>query len=347
LRDVDPEPEALRIDSAVVLKSIQAQHGLLVERARGIYSFSHLTFQEYFTAREIVATNQINFLVARINEKPWREVFLLTFGMIRSADELILIMKSEIDAILGKDEKTQQFLWWTNQKLLSVKPNCKSLAVRAFYYGLGFHHESPQRDTLATAINHLLASNKKYESISKTPDLDYSDEDDLDYSVYSDEDDLDCSDQDLDTVLISAFNLTHDRTLSRAFDLIDGLERAHNLVRNSFTFARALKLQREELKALLPNTSWENLANFRKWWQINGDRWTEDLRQIMIDHRNIGHDWQFTAAQKALLQQYSDANLLLVECLNSDCYVSRSVREEIEATLLLPMGEIEKLRMQN
>jgi predicted NACHT family NTPase len=64
----------------------------------------------------------------------------------------------------------------------------------------------------------------------------------------------------------------------------------------------------------------------------------------MIAHRNIGHDWQFTDDQKQLLQQYYDANLLLVECLNSDCYVSRSVREEIEATLLLPMAEIEKRR---
>jgi hypothetical protein len=37
-----------------------------------------------------------------------------------------------------------------------------------------------------------------------------------------------------------------------------------------------------------------------------------------------------------------DANLLLANCLNSECYVSREVREEIEATMLLPMAEIEK-----
>ena len=37
------------------MKSIEAQHELLVERARRIYSFSPLTFQEYFTARAIVA----------------------------------------------------------------------------------------------------------------------------------------------------------------------------------------------------------------------------------------------------------------------------------------------------
>lgn len=62
----------------------------------------------------------------------------------------------------------------------------------------------------------------------------------------------------------------------------------------------------------------------------------------MIEHCNIGHDWQFTEEQKELLQQYYDANKLLVDCLDSDCYVSRQVRQEIEDTLLSPMSEIEK-----
>jgi predicted NACHT family NTPase len=62
----------------------------------------------------------------------------------------------------------------------------------------------------------------------------------------------------------------------------------------------------------------------------------------MIDHRNIGHDWQFSDQQKQLLQQYYDANKLLVDCLNSDCDVSREVRQEIEETLLLPIAEIQK-----
>ncbi|MBV8887107.1 MAG: NACHT domain-containing NTPase, partial [Chroococcidiopsidaceae cyanobacterium CP_BM_RX_35] len=42
LPDASAEPETLQLDSEAVLKSIEAQHGLLVERARGIYSFSHL-----------------------------------------------------------------------------------------------------------------------------------------------------------------------------------------------------------------------------------------------------------------------------------------------------------------
>ena len=48
--------EELYLDSEAVLKSIEAQHGLFVERARGIYSFSHLPFHEYFAARQIVVS---------------------------------------------------------------------------------------------------------------------------------------------------------------------------------------------------------------------------------------------------------------------------------------------------
>ena len=67
------------------------------------------------------------------------------------------------------------------------------------------------------------------------------------------------------------------------------------------------------------------------------DSLAEQLRGVMIQHRNIGHDWQFSRKQQELLKQYYAANQLLVECLNSECYVSRGVREEIEGTLLLPV----------
>ncbi|BAZ11597.1 NACHT domain family protein [Calothrix sp. NIES-4071] len=65
----------------------------------------------------------------------------------------------------------------------------------------------------------------------------------------------------------------------------------------------------------------------------------------MIQHRNIGHNWQFTDSQKELLKKYYGANRLLLDCLNSDCYVSRDVRKNIEDTLLLPIKSIPKVRL--
>ena len=47
----ETEESSLDIDSTKVLKAIEENHGLLIERARQVYSFSHLTIQEYFTAK--------------------------------------------------------------------------------------------------------------------------------------------------------------------------------------------------------------------------------------------------------------------------------------------------------
>lgn len=85
---------------------------------------------------------------------------------------------------------------------------------------------------------------------------------------------------------------------------------------------------------------------FRDIWMMKGQAWAEKLRAVMIKHRNIGHDWQFSDEQKELLKQYYDANQLLVDCLNLLSDESRDVRAEIEDTLLLPMSEIEKRKIK-
>ncbi|MCP4420427.1 MAG: hypothetical protein GY805_27795, partial [Chloroflexi bacterium] len=42
------------VDAKKVIREIVVQQGLLVEQLPNIYSFSHLTFQEFFTAHYIV-----------------------------------------------------------------------------------------------------------------------------------------------------------------------------------------------------------------------------------------------------------------------------------------------------
>lgn len=276
LPDASTDPEALELDSAAVLKSIEAQHGLLVERARAIYSFSHLTFHEYFTARKIVTSvgakghSPLQELVSHLTEKRWREVFLLTVGMLDSADALLQLMKASIDRLLTEDEKLQQFLQWVDEKVRSVETSYKFAAIRAFYFTL----------VLAQDLTRSFAQ-----------------------------------------VLAPALTSTLDIIIIEEPELL---------------------LNPQELRNQLPDSSEKNQENFEQWWQANGQAWTEQLRAAMIEYRNIGHDWQFSDEQKQLLQQYYDANKLLVDCLNSDCYVSRDVRQEIEDTLLLPIAEIQK-----
>jgi len=62
---------------------------------------------------------------------------------------------------------------------------------------------------------------------------------------------------------------------------------------------------------------------------------------VITDYRNIHHHWQFSPEQEQVLQQYYDANQLLMDCLNSNCEITAAIRQEIEATLLLPQKELE------
>lgn len=76
------------IDGEAILRAIIAQHGLFLERAHGVYSFAHLTFQEYFTARYVVDYQKdgaLPRLIEHYADPRYREVFLLTAAQLPDA----------------------------------------------------------------------------------------------------------------------------------------------------------------------------------------------------------------------------------------------------------------------
>lgn len=149
------EPEELQLDSEGILKAIELQHGLLAERVQGIFSFSDQIFQEYFTARKIVASYNLQAsdhvleqLVSHVSEPRWREIFLLTVTMLRSADSLVQLMKQEIDAIVAQDPYLQEFLTSASQKPLAAPP--QSAVTRTTQHHSAQHdwHFSPEQQEI-------------------------------------------------------------------------------------------------------------------------------------------------------------------------------------------------------
>nr|WP_277879363.1 NACHT domain-containing protein [Coleofasciculus sp. FACHB-712] len=347
-------------DSRVVLKAIESQHGLLIERSQKVWSFSHLTFQEYFLAKYAIdnsSTQEEVFqqLEVHITKSHWREVFLLTLELLDNADNFLLVMKCKTDSLLAKNSQLQQFLHWVNEKSQSAPNFYRTVAIRAFYYAIA--HDSP---------GYFFEVNIDKITSNSVFDLDLA----LVTALFFAE--ALTSKQNI----INAFQGNFDKTKTLAIKigftpgfkvgattrddhenlLAKGI--SHSLNRACIHAANFKPQLDKPLKELL-----EHLHKFdivpdlhifleteskldirREWWRHEGKAWTEQLRESIIKHQNVGHNWNFNPEQKQLLQCYCNANKLLVDCLHSGCVVSDRVREEIEETLLLPIAEIENRR---
>jgi predicted NACHT family NTPase len=306
LPNASTEPEELQLDSEVILKAIELQHGLLAERMRGIFSFSSLTFQEYFTARKIVASHNLQSLegalerlVSHITEPRWREIFLLTTAMLRSADSLVHLMKQHIDALVAQDSYLQEFLTWANQKSLFI-PQPTLAAARAFYLGL-------------TQTPHLAP----HFALACT----------LDQGIFLD---ILLDNLVLECAIDSSSDFVH------AHSCADALGNALMIVLDV-----GLQQSLQQLKDQLPDPDRDQAA-FQSWYQVNHLAWNERLNTAIAQYHNIQSNWHFSPEQEEILQRYYDANKLLLDCLNSNCEVTATVRQEIEAALLLPKKEIEQ-----
>jgi hypothetical protein len=65
------------------IRLISERSGLLNERGYGVYSFSHLAFQEYLAARAVADRDDyLDFTLARLADNWWREVILLEVGYL-------------------------------------------------------------------------------------------------------------------------------------------------------------------------------------------------------------------------------------------------------------------------
>jgi len=301
----------------IVLKAIEAQHGLLIERADELWSFSHLTFQEYFTFQWLIQLS-IGQLTKIISNSQWREVVKQLVKSQQPADRLLRLIKQAIDQLLANDEIVNKFLAWVFQEAKSIQIRYKPAAIRAFY----FARARARARVRARDLGHALARAR-----------------------------------DFDSNLARDFALTLDLALARARDLTRDLTYALDLVRAldpdptldttldptldpTLDHAYMAKLvdELEGLRRRIPKDS----VMVSQWWKTQPARWTTHLRQGISEHRHIDDDWQFTDGQKQRLQRYYDANKFLVDLMNIEGAVSDDVRAEIEDTLLLPWDELQR-----
>jgi predicted NACHT family NTPase len=299
--------ESLELESASVLKAIEIHHGLLIEKARGIYSFSYVSLQKYLTAKEIISninTETLPELLNHLNDKQWQEVFLLSTGILKPADDLLLSIKQKINSLAIKNAQLSAFLTWLAQKAAAANTFYQPASVRAFYFTLALPSEHPlaRNQYLAILLDQRLAGNL-------------------------------AEDLALDMALIHgltvSLGITADIFLARFSALSLALDLKHLLVNEP-----DLLTSLQELKNQLPSPS-QGTEVLKLWWRTNGKIWTEALRTLMINTRQIGHNWQFSQQDLHDIQQYWDANKLLLDCLKSAVDVSPGLCSSLETTLFL------------
>ena len=96
-----PIKNITEIDGGNILRKIVLNHGIIVPRAKDLYSFSHLTIHEYFVAQYIIQNNENGLLNTIMEEnfqnRRWREIFLLVATMLDSANNMHVKLKTIID----------------------------------------------------------------------------------------------------------------------------------------------------------------------------------------------------------------------------------------------------------
>ncbi|EIJ43632.1 putative NTPase (NACHT family) [Beggiatoa alba B18LD] len=331
-----PNSQNQAIDGEAVLEAIAEQHGIFVERAKDIYSFAHLSFQEYFTARYIFenqAYGTIDNLVLHVTEDRWREVFLLTVSLLDNADSFFVAMQAQINTLIIDEPELVKLARWVVEKSASVQTSYKPAAVRGFYYFLARALDRALTRALARAID-LNRDLTRAISLSRARSIARA--------------------LDRDSHLARAL----DRALARTLDLTFALDLAIDF---KFLIIRLLVIN----FSMLPTLRKEQYSNFFNWFhqiietvkQANLHELAEKLTTlakqnipkqeapakdwkklhkkllvIMQETRNIGHQWQFTAEQEQKLEKYLQAHLLLVDCLS---LATVTDREAIENHLLL------------
>ncbi len=94
------------------LDTVRGKTGILVERGEKLYGFLHLTFEEYFAARQLVVDRErIKFIQEHLHDPHWREVILLaagTMGILQNDEDSVTDLVQ--DAVLKANSPYEHWL---------------------------------------------------------------------------------------------------------------------------------------------------------------------------------------------------------------------------------------------
>ncbi|MBW4474941.1 MAG: NACHT domain-containing protein [Stenomitos rutilans HA7619-LM2] len=308
-------------ESRAVLGAIAQQHGLLIEQAQGIWSFSHLTFQEYLVSKWFCGQNAIEELTSKIIYTHWLEVLSLSTEIIDNPENLVQAFKQRIDDISCSKE-FQVLLHWLD---------CHTSYIKNFY------HISDQLSAVrAFYLDLILEIYRSPISLFDFQTNDFYLE--LEFSFALD------NTINFEDARGAAYYLSND-IIAEIEYIIDILINK-NLTQNLTLFESL-----EQSKTRFPEL--ESIELREKWWQ---DYLMEDeyfakvfhsIRLMAIEGSYLSDIWKFDEEQINLIKQYFDLNIFLVNCLDESNRITIGMKSKIKEEVFLPIAEIEKRKKQS
>ncbi len=284
-----------------VLQKMKEQHGLLMEQARRIYAFSHLTVQEYFTARYIIDHGLEQQLMTHVGDERWNVVFLLVVEILDDATEFCEQYLQTLETMIAVDKQIFSIMSWIEYKQKQLNLDYKDEAVRAY---------------LLFQISGLT----KFRYYNTSVDL----------HRYLDE--------KLSFALEFLFNFSfmpvyfNDKANARYFKSM--INYAQELADKFDLFVLKRDL---DVDFGVDKNGLDNLAGKRQLFkdivQKSEPKWNPN-QQMIITKDELGECLDINEEQAQLLTLYLEANLLLIRCIEEIADVFK--RQVIKSQVLLP-----------
>lgn len=295
-------PDDSSVNGADVIRDIEVQHGLLVERAEGIYSFSHLTFQEFFTAKNISYDYEdIKQLIkSHLCDPRWREVFLLIGGLVNKADKFLLAIEQQIQTYVTSP-KLRALLAWVEQIVDDSQSDIKLVGKRAIV--LAYAHAYTYAHAYADALAHADTLADAYA-----------------HAYYA---------------KANAYALTDALAYAKAYAKAYALTYATDLAKNVKKLSIYKNINFNELFDKLDNLK-NQIPDRNELPEIHLN-FANEITKTMLEAFQLTKDMiDFSEEEAKALKNYLYTNKLMLDCKNAAVRVSQITWNEIEDRMLKP-----------
>lgn len=366
-------------ESKTVLVSIAEQHGILVERAHKIWSFSHLTFQEYLVARYFCDGTDLQPLMMHITDYRWREVFLLSSEMLQNRSDLLLEVHRLTKEMVAGDQLIQQMLNWVSKKSSSLGLEiflCEQLQLQVQNQlcgqltNVGLLKLIQEKEEFDIELTLSAPDTSGFVPVAYQQALLRGFCLDLIY-IYN------CDNSLIgDVKIISSLNLYMslkgknkfvesiiilDHSLSWFFAYLTKFSAPFFVFDQSYSaLLEALAQCGKEISALmlmnvisvtLPEkllALWHSFLGvkdtssetLREWWSDNAEILANQLLETLREERNICHDWELPEESVELLKRYYIANRLLIDCITDLPPTENFLAENLTREILISDADV-------